>query len=315
MESPYRITLDGHEKQLICRIQHTLLKDAVSLEPCLHKVSEVAAVKMFAGTIGKICPTCQGIVTEYEVDQQMRNLAENFESLQKFAIQKAPPPKEEKIEKMEGEFRGRRLSFAGVILDLGDFKDLTDADLAWFAERAPHVKELIVRSNKITRIPFQHLKKLECYTCPSLELISADEAEEITCVNCKALSALFAPKAKKVHIRSCESLPALTLENAEDVHITHCHKLARLSLPLATRVNCSDNSDLQELSLPQAKWITCSNLFATKKHEFPEALAVNCSLCSFEELTLPKVKVYDNFYSSKMKLNIPFDAKIENMHV
>lgn len=327
MANPYDIAFAKCEQDLTCIIERRLLKDAVTLKPCMHKVSEVAAQKMFGSENGKICPSCKGNVSKYAVDQPMRDLAYHFETLKASAIQLASPPKEEKIEENKAEekveqikaddgmevcFRGCRFSLAEGILDLSKFKDLSDEDLDWFAEKAPHIKELNVSSDKITRIPFQHLKKLECYSCSSLQKISS-EAEEITCTNSDALSEFLAPKAKKVEIRRCGALLELTLESAEDVKITNCDKLAKLFLPLAKKVDCPQCNQLLELSCPEATWINCSRVPATKRHEFANAETVICVRCKFEELSLPKVKRYDNSYSESVKLVYPKDAKFLNL--
>lgn len=346
MEPTY---MNNLEQEMTCPIEYTLLTDAVSLEPCMHKVSEVAAEKMFARENGKICPTCQGNVSKYAVDQQMRNLAQGFEKFKNSVMQAASLPKEEKVEEKKAEekaslplpdidctgcselkvlpplpnignnaademevvFRGKRFSLAEGILDFAQEKDITDEDLAWFAERAPHLKQLTVSSDKITSIPFQHLEKLACYRCTSLTMIFAPEAEEIICSK-SAVSEVIAPKAKKVNIWDCSSLCELNLESAEDVKVTSCYKLAKLDLPLAKTVDCSD-CGLKELSLPQATYIKCRGVNKIKKQEFPQAETVICTICEFEELTLPKVKLYDDSYSKNMKLVIPKDAKFERL--
>lgn len=77
------ITLTGIEEDFICPVEHKLLQTAVAVVPCLHRINQSAAEKLYGrlnapGQCIKTkarCFTCQGLVLSYYPDQHTRSIA------------------------------------------------------------------------------------------------------------------------------------------------------------------------------------------------------------------------------------------------
>ena len=71
-------------EELTCPVEMDLLTEAVSLEPCAHKINESSAKKIFGDMVGgKLavpertqCPFCRSQVTAYRADYMVRSLAQ-----------------------------------------------------------------------------------------------------------------------------------------------------------------------------------------------------------------------------------------------
>lgn len=83
------------EKELICPISGQLLKNAVSLIPCCHKIDKIAAEQLLGpvdedrkiSTL-KICPVCSNDIVGWMEDHTMQNFVNRFKSLPIGTLQK-----------------------------------------------------------------------------------------------------------------------------------------------------------------------------------------------------------------------------------
>lgn len=87
------------------------------------------------------------------------------------------------------------------LTEMGD--DLTDADLEKLSKDFKDLKNLAVRSNKITSIPFEGLKKIDCQGCTSLTTLNVKNAEWVNCNGCTSLKTLNAENAEWVSCFDC----------------------------------------------------------------------------------------------------------------
>lgn len=101
-------------------------------------------------------------------------------------------------------------------LNLEKIKDVTDEYLINLSNKFPELKMLCINSDKVTGIPFKHLKRLDCEGCIKITELSLANVENIDCRGCIALKKLSAPVAKVINLAGCEVKEILAPESSLD---------------------------------------------------------------------------------------------------